>query len=107
MLYGNHIEDYLTEEEYEEIFKDKVAILNSYGLLEDGYEFSLDYAYDGVRLTKKRKSSGGESDMSYRFFYDDEENYSDYEAFKCMLDAMINVLREIKKCMASKLRKNN
>ena len=97
-LYGVHIEDYKTEEEYKEIFEEKIKILNAYDFLGEGYEFSPDYAYGGVRLTKRRKNTGGESDLSPRYYYDDEDNDTqDYDAFLDMLNTMINVLREIKK----------
>ena len=32
----------------------------------DGAEFGLDYAYGGVRLVKRYKESGGESDLTVR-----------------------------------------
>lgn len=96
-LYGVHMEDYKTEEEYEEIFEEKIKILNAYDFLGEDYEFSTDYAYGGVRLTKRRKNTGGESDLSPRYYYDDEDtDTQDYDAFLDMLNTMINVLREIK-----------
>lgn len=97
-LYGVHMEDYKTEEEYEEIFEEKIKILNAYDFLGEDYEFSPDYVCGGVRLTKRRKNTGGESDLSSRYYYDDEDtDTQDYDAFLDMLNTMINVLREIKK----------
>lgn len=97
-LYGVHREDYKTEEEYEAIFEERIKTLNNYNFLDENYEFSTDYAYGGVRLTKRRKNTGGESDLSPRYYYDDEDtDTQDYDAFLDMLNTMINVLREIKK----------
>lgn len=54
----------------------------------------LSYAYDGVRLCKQVNGSSGMSDLSCRFFYDqDEYETSNYDAFKDMLNTLINTLQ--------------
>lgn len=86
----------MTVEEYEEYFADRIETLNSM-VKDKGFVFTLNYAYDGVRLCKRRIGSSGESDLSCRFFYDqDEYETSNYEAFKDMLNTLINVLMAVK-----------
>lgn len=90
-------EDYKSEQEYEEIFEDRIKQLNKYyNLLEDGYEFDIDYAYGGARLVKRKKDTSAERDLSVRFYYD-EDGAADYDAFMEMLNTIINVMREIEK----------
>lgn len=86
-----HIDDYKTEEEYEAIFADRIETMNALMPMDD-YEYALDYAYFGVRLVKRNKATGGEADLSTRFFYD-EDDTEDYDAFMELLNTVINVLR--------------
>ena len=83
--------DYKSEDEYEAIFEDRVETLNRMLPL-DGAKYALDYAYGGVRLVKKNIATGGETDLSCRFYYDEDET-ADYDAFMETLNAIISVLK--------------
>lgn len=83
-------DNYKSEEEYKAIFEDRVETLNRMSPL-DGAKYALDYAYGGVRLVKKNIATGGETDLSCRFFYDEDET-ADYDAFMETLNTVINVL---------------
>ena len=87
-------EDYLSEEEYEAHFKELIKTINELCPL-DGYKFGINYAYGGARLVKRNLATGGESNLSNRFYYD-EDGTADYDAFESMLVAIINILKEQK-----------
>lgn len=83
----------MTVEEYEEYFADRVKTLNTL-VADKDWHFELNYAYDGVRLCKQVNGSSGMSDLSCRFFYDqDEYETSNYDAFKDMLNTLVNTLQ--------------
>lgn len=84
-------DDYKTEAEYEAIFADRIDSMNKLFSMKE-HKFALDYAYGGVRLVKRKNDTGGEADLSTRFFYD-EEGTADYDAFMELLNTAINVLR--------------
>lgn len=88
-------EDYRSEEDYEDIFADRICQLNDFVIDED-WEFDCDFAYGGVRLVKKFKKTGAEIDLSTRFFYD-EDGTADYDAFMELLNAVRNVLKVMEK----------
>ena len=88
-------EDYRSEEDYEDIFADRICQLNDFVIGKD-WEFDCDFAYGGVRLVKKNKKTGAETDLSVRFFYD-EDGTADYDAFMELLNAVRNTLRELNK----------
>lgn len=83
---------YLSEEDYTDIFADRITQMNWLAPM-DGYEYDLDFAYGGVRLVKKNINTGGETDLSARFFYD-EDGTADYDAFMELLNAIINVMKK-------------
>lgn len=88
-------DEYRSEEDYEDIFADRIVQLNDYIQGKD-WEFDCDFAYGGVRLVKKYKKTGAELDLSCRFFYD-EDGTADYDAFMELLNAVRNTLRETNK----------
>ena len=91
-------EDYKTEEEYEAIFADRIDSMNKLFPMKE-HKFALDYAYGGVRLVKRKNDTGGEADLSTRFYYD-EDGTADYDAFMELLEATTNVLRIVKEQQA-------
>lgn len=80
-----------TEEEWEERIESRVKTINELVPM-DGFHFDTDYAYSGCRLTKVKNGTGGEADLSRRYYYDDEEE-ADYDDMCAMLDAIIAVLK--------------
>lgn len=83
--------DNYTEEEWEARIKSRVETINELVPM-DGFHFDTDYAYGGCRLTKVKDGTGGEADLSRRYYYDDEEE-ADYDDMCAMLDAIIAVLK--------------
>lgn len=83
--------DNYTEEEWEDRIESRVKTINELVSM-DGFHFDTDYAYGGCRLTKKKDGTGGEADLSRRYYYDDEEE-ADYDDMCAMLDAIIAVLK--------------
>lgn len=77
----------------EELLNERVEWLNGLDMLPKNYKFKNDYAYDGVRLVV-RNEHGGETDMSKRFFEEDEHDYENYAE---MLNTIYNVMAKIKR----------
>lgn len=84
-----------TEEEWEARINGRVETINGLGRLTKGYEFDTDYAYGGCRLVRKNTETGAKLDLSRRYYYD-EDGEPDYDDMCEMLDAIIEVLKEIR-----------
>lgn len=84
-------EDYMSEEDYEDIFADRITQMNMLHQM-DGYEYDIDFAYGGARLVKRNIKTGGEADLSVRFYYD-EDGTADYDAFMELLNTILAVMR--------------
>lgn len=83
--------DNYCEEEWEERINSRVEAINHLLPMEN-FHFDTDYAYGGCRLTKVKDGTGGEADLSRRYYYDDGEE-ADYDDMCAMLDAIIAVLK--------------
>ena len=81
-----------SEEEWEARIKDRIETINKLLPMKD-YHFDTDYAYGGCRLTKKKDGTGGEADLSRRYYYDGEDTDPDYDDMCAMLDTIIAVLK--------------